>query len=100
MISIHTTSTGRDPVLGAFRPRAPDFNSRDRADRDSFLACIWAAISHFNSRDPTGRDGNMQRISGLFVISIHATQRAAILKVPIQTAVNPYFNSRDPYGPR
>ena len=63
---------GRDPVLGAFRPRAPDFNSRDRADRDSFLACIWAAISHFNSRDPTGRDGNMQRISGLFVISIHA----------------------------
>ena len=47
---------GRDPVLGAFRPRAPDFNSRDRTDRDSFLACIWAAISHFNSRDHTGRD--------------------------------------------
>ena len=45
---------GRDPVLGAFRPRAPDFNSRDCADRDSFLACIWAAISHFNSRDPHG----------------------------------------------
>ena len=64
---------GRDPVLGAFRPRAPDFNSRDRTDRDSFLTCIWAAISHFNSHDPTGRDGNMQRISGLFVISIHAT---------------------------
>ena len=49
------------------------FNSRDRTDRDSFLACIWAAISHFNSHDPTGRDGNMQQISGLFVISIHAT---------------------------
>lgn len=72
---------GRDPVLGAFRPRAPDFNSRDCADRDSFLACIWAAISHFNSRDPTSRDGNMQRISGLFVISIHATQRAAIISM-------------------
>ena len=73
---------GRDLVLGAFRLRAPDFNSRDRTDRDSFLACIRAAISHFNSRDPTGRDGNMQRISGLFVISIHATTRAAMVMSP------------------
>ena len=70
---------GRDPVLGAFRPRAPDFNSRDRADRDSFLACIWAAISHFNSRDPYGPRSRQPP-------SLFTTEQD--------------FNSRDPHGPR
>ena len=64
---------GRDPVLGAFRPRAPDFNSRDRADRDSFLACIWAAISHFNSRGPHGPRLFFAVLPKTVIISIHAT---------------------------
>ena len=92
--------TGRDPVLGAFRPRAPDFNSRDRTDRDSFLACIWAAISHFNSHDPTSRDGNMQQISGLFVISIHATYTGRDFKRSHPNCCKSIFQFTRPYRPR
>ena len=82
-ISIHATLTGRDVLHPALWYLLHYFNSRDpHGPRSKKVDPEKPPPSNFNSRDPTGRDGNMQRISGLFVISIHATTRAAMVMSP------------------